>query len=53
MNVKIKSFDVSMDVKEKGIELEVRTPNTAKGSTCNREDRRRGQCNRCGVIRIK
>jgi hypothetical protein len=27
MNVKIKSFDVSMDVKKKGIELEVRTPN--------------------------
>lgn len=27
MNVKIKSFDVNMDVKKKGIELEVRTPN--------------------------
>lgn len=27
MNVKIKSFDVSMDVKKKGIELEIRTPN--------------------------
>lgn len=27
MNVKIKSFDVDMDVKQKGIELEVRTPN--------------------------
>lgn len=27
MNVKIKSFDVSMDVKKKGIEFEVRTPN--------------------------
>lgn len=27
MNVKIKSFDVDMDVKKKGIELEVRTPN--------------------------
>jgi hypothetical protein len=30
MNVKIKSFDVSMDVKKKGIELEVRTPNGDK-----------------------
>lgn len=27
MNVKIKRFDVDMDVKKKGIELEVRTPN--------------------------
>ena len=27
MNVKIKSFDVNMDVKKKGMELEVRTPN--------------------------
>jgi len=27
VNVKIKSFDVSMDVKKKGIELEIRTPN--------------------------
>ncbi len=26
MNVKVKSFDVNMDVKKKGIELEVRTP---------------------------
>lgn len=30
MQVKIKSFDVSMDVKSKGIEFEVREP---KGST--------------------
>lgn len=27
MNVKIKNFDVDVDVKQKGIEFEVRTPN--------------------------
>ncbi len=27
MNVKIKSFDVNVDVKKRGIEFEVRTPN--------------------------
>ncbi len=30
MNVKIKSFDVDMDVKQKGIEFQVRTPDGQK-----------------------